>query len=1179
MDIKKPRGFSKALRSLSSSSMESMSQSPSRGHTTGRRLQKSHSGSSGSMIGRIHRRVSKGSPLSSSPPDVSRSIGPAVDVPYASMEIFQYGTLKADISLLKAKSEYLVLTDQCLVKFGNLDAAKAVFPQLSGTNASLSGKATFAEPRLEIPLQSVVAAFNEEGSSPRFGIEVWWFSHWPRLAYSKTHFFFAHPRERDDWLSDIQRACRLRLRISPTASVIPENLKTRINHIVDITEQATAPGLTQNVTFPVAKRTIPLPQKTNSTEDPQNLIDSSSFYIVIGPCMCYFLEVLKADYMTSPGDLRIKVQSFGSVTLTRFKASVASHEQRFVMSFRLPFGRETRLELASTHYRRIIETMTKVDRELKPMWPQHLQQAIFDIKGLPPPLQLTSGNDLGGIERSLRAYCAAFRVQVPRWTIEWPTPSQPTFRLLPPDGVQYLPLQLLAVLRALRYNSFFKALSFRDVDLSALAGKKDFSHYGDSVVSTSLTGLTISDEHYDLLAQAPVLSQEFHALVFASESIRSLDLTNIYGARNASSRQIQPRADSTQTQQLSSEILRPILLLLRQQLSLCHGFSLNGNALAEADIEDLGTLLVLDNVHLKKLELNSCSIGDAGLSRLWLGVAGQASTLQVLDTAGNHGIVKFDVMQYSLSRLRTLTKLNIAGNTRLDTDMSLFDEEALNSWVLEELDVSGIALNDATVAVISDYLQTPNSQKMRLLRLNSCGLTGCQVARLFRDMGQARDMIVHINASRLDAGIEDLCGAIACGFGPSGLFMQMIEFAQEANYVKLLQALTVNKSIQCLSLAGSSTPESASDIAVQALAEFFSKNDTIRFLDLSGYDAKLDEGRLGRGFSTALSGLCNNTRLEHLRVRSQMLNVNIGDLAEAISANRTLHTLDCEGNDFNLSNFRHLVRHLEENTTIRYFSAFSNRDLSCTIQKSVDNAISATTPNRRGSVMLRFRHERSQPNISRPLVQQLKHGWDDAVETLQRIIERNQMIFQESVDSRRDSSPNLSSIINPVEAAFSKAFGGLALRAFESQRARTRSNSNTPPQRSSAVSLPVTASRFQGLSLEPGSRNTRSYSFVSTDSALSPATDSPSSGSAIPTPPELDSPIEKEFLLGNQDHPGVSSEEPLGLNINDKPSTQEPDFGPDFGLEMRSQRRFWSDQNDCIEEEDNSTQVENSSLI
>lgn len=129
-----------------------------------------------------------------------------------------------------------------------------------------------------------------------------------------------------------------------------------------------------------------------------------------------------------------------------------------------------------------------MDRILKPMWPQQFQQIIFDIKGLPAPLQLTSGNDLGGVEQSLHAYCVAFHVDMPHWTIEWHTSSQPAFRLLPLDGQQYSPTQLIAVFRALRYNSFFKAISFRDVDLSPLVRKKDYSQYGDSVVHTSLNG-------------------------------------------------------------------------------------------------------------------------------------------------------------------------------------------------------------------------------------------------------------------------------------------------------------------------------------------------------------------------------------------------------------------------------------------------------------------------------------------------------------------------------------------------------------------------------------------------------------------------------------------------------------------------------------------------------------------
>src|SRR6478735_3361482 len=125
-DGKKPRVFAKALRSLSNSSMESMSHSPSRSSSSIRRLQKTNSGS-GSMIDRIHRRVSIASPMSASAPEFP-VISP--EVPYSSMELIQSGPLKTDVTLLKARAEYLVLTDACLIKFGGVEGAKAAFPQI-----------------------------------------------------------------------------------------------------------------------------------------------------------------------------------------------------------------------------------------------------------------------------------------------------------------------------------------------------------------------------------------------------------------------------------------------------------------------------------------------------------------------------------------------------------------------------------------------------------------------------------------------------------------------------------------------------------------------------------------------------------------------------------------------------------------------------------------------------------------------------------------------------------------------------------------------------------------------------------------------------------------------------------------------------------------------------------------
>ena len=292
------------------------------------------------MIERLHRRHSKDSYGSPVPADVP---GSPLDQPLHTMEVIHHGYLKVDVSLLKSRSEYLVLTGQCLVRVGSVEAARSIFPTLgqAGTIAmggtpspNLHNKPAMNEIKLEIPLRSIVSAFCEEGSSPRFGIEVWWFSPWPRLAYCKAQLFFSMPKERDDWLTAITRACRESLRAAPISSVIPDNLKSRISHIVASTEQTVPDGGSQNLTFPVAKRLMGTAYKAAGGEEAAYVADTPSFYLVIGPCMCYLLEVLRADYTTPPSDLRVKVSAFGTVTLTKFRATVASREQRFVMGFR-----------------------------------------------------------------------------------------------------------------------------------------------------------------------------------------------------------------------------------------------------------------------------------------------------------------------------------------------------------------------------------------------------------------------------------------------------------------------------------------------------------------------------------------------------------------------------------------------------------------------------------------------------------------------------------------------------------------------------------------------------------------------------------------------------------------------------------------------------------------------------
>ena len=479
-------------------------------------------------------------------------------------------------------------------------------------------------------------------------------------------------------------------------------------------------------------------------------------------------------------------------------------------------------------------------------------------------------------------------------------------------------------------------------------------------------------------------------------------------------------------------------------------------------------------------------------------------------------------------------------------------------------------LNDPTVNALANHMASPDSHTLRLLILNNCGLTGHQIARLFRSMGQGRQMTLHLNANRLDEGIDQLCGAISCGYGPWSLFLQMIEFTDESSYTKLLRALTVNKSIECLSLAGSATPDAASEGACQAVADFFARNNTIRFLDISGYDAKLDEGRLGRGFSRALSGIRFNSRIEHLRVRSQMLNINIGDLAEAISGNKALHTLDCESNDFNLSNFRHLVNHLEDSTSIRYFSAFSDLELSQKIRKSVVTA-NVPIPTRRASVISRFRHDRTQNNSPSdgPLVQQLKHEWDAAVNALRQVLEKNQKMFEGTNDFLSPLSFTNEEGDRERDEVFSTAFGGLALQDYERRKASLAHSSSTSLDRmaqltsvgGAAVAIPV---KFRHGNARPE----RSYSTTSSILPLSASSEG-STASGVPTPPELDSPTDRDMGGGYSVSPETVYDD---TNYYTQASPESHDG--DSGLLMKSYRRFRSDPVSRIDEESDASTID-----
>ncbi|OLN81681.1 hypothetical protein CCHL11_05608 [Colletotrichum chlorophyti] len=1108
--------FSKPFRKVSSRSsttdLAAMAESSSGTQipTTRRVLHKNNSSggsNSSSIFYRINRRASKSSSTSShmseeTPNHLSPQPQPSP------IKILKHGSLKTDSRLWKSRAEYVVLTDGHLVKFSSVEAARSNYAELalpsqrlkrSSTSSSLSQDGTYTDGRVEIPLCRIINTFNEEGVSPHFGLDVWWAETSPVVSWACTKLFFGTPTERDEWMSEIRRATRDSVGSStvPNGLVAP-NVESAIYAIV-ATEEPSCRGCPLDI-FPVVQRTALLNSKADNIDNAKKFRDGSSYYLLLGQNKCYLVRVAKTNVYKAPQDVEVNTVVFGLTSLVRLKATMVPHEERFVLGFRMPCEAEKRLELASRWYREIVMTFMKADRAVKPAWPQHMQRDIFDIRGLTAQLLLPSGQDYGGLNRTLEAYCATFRCKAPDWTVNWKCERRehcPEFRLLPArESGGYSALQLLAVFKALRFNDYFKALSFRDVDFAPLCGLTDIPGWDESVADVSRDGLVIDGVHRDIIKTAPLLSQEIHAVAFTSGSIRKIDLTNVLASQNIIGVS-RARAGSKK----EPEVIRPILLLLKTGNIPCDTLLVGGNPLTAAEVGDLVDVLQIPDL-LKELDISRCNLDERSLEEIWDALPAQGYKMEALNTSRNIGHVDYTVVKNNLSHFGCLRKLSIAGNCLSQfTDPILYDETIMR-WSLEELDLSNIKLNDATLQTLADYLTSPEANYLRRLDLNNCGMTGTQVAHLFRSMGQGRVVTCSISGNYLENGTEDLASAIAYNFGPTSLFMDMIEFEDEDNYIKFIKALSLSRTIRLLSLVGTSCPGQVSEEACMAVSDFLATNHSVQYLDFSGYSAKLDEGQLGLGFSRSLAGLADNTTLRHLRIRNQKLNLNIGDLAHAIHLNQTLWTLDVQENNFNLSNLSHMVRSLEQNSSIQEFCPFSRYELNTAIKSSVQNAgMPNSQPSsaraRRASKVLSkatFENFAAEMDKNNALMQNLKDEWSVKTAQIDMILDRNRALAHESEMARMQWDPREENQEDWIALELSNVFGGLAIKAL-----KTRRQILQPGYRGSVYfgsNTPALDSMDEfGAQAAPH--------HVSKEEVLeSPATEAASGSSGLPTPPE-----------------------------------------------------------------------------
>ncbi|CAN8096296.1 unnamed protein product [Discula destructiva] len=839
--------------------------------------------------------------------------------------------LETDPQVLRGKPSYLVVTPDYIVKMRSRTEALATFPQIGSVNSRDEAASSLLpppEPLLVIPIHMVVSVFMAESSRPSFGIEIWWRSPTCRAAYCSTQAYFVMPEDRAEMMRTVGAQVKAKSNEFPEASLVPLEVEARIMDIFAREEpefKTCKPEI-----FPVVRRTS-VREDVLSKDKTRKSHDGASWYLALGRNSCYLAEV-------APGlPVDVKYQSFGLLTLDSFRANWTFHEERFVLSFREPFMTTVTLELASRYYRQIVITFMKADRFLKPCWPTCLQTLeIFRVAGLTDPQFLIAGDNYGGLKRTLDAFLTAYHCSPVEWEINWRTAYAPEFRLLPPRvGGTYSNLQLLAVMRSLRYNGYFNSISFADVDLSGLWEKLDTSGRA-TVPYMNRSCLALSEVELGHVKYGSLLHKEIHAMAFCSETIRQIDFTHCFTERNVRRNML--------SSQDGPGFLFPILNLLELGLTKCNRLLLSGNYLRSADIDNLVEALITQQVEIQALDISNCGLSDLALRDIFEVLFHQSHSIQALNMSDNRGRVHVSLIANLCQSILDLRKLNVAGVIMGDIPGPIFSFETLSRFdYLEELDLSHYKVNDATLNALEKFLhQKPSSlgqskadtrrdsqassppvPTFRKLALNNCGINGREAARLLRSMANHSSAHLHLNGNPLEDGIDDLCRAITHTPGPTGLHMDMAEFRLESNFVALMKALTANTNITFLSMVGTApTPSVDGPCGTEvchALEAFFQGNKSVRYLDLSGYSGKLDEAQLAPGFARSLRGLAGNTTLTHLRIRNQNLHDDVGTLGTVIRQNKTLRMIDCQENNWNLTSIQFLVKSLRLNRSIVQF--------------------------------------------------------------------------------------------------------------------------------------------------------------------------------------------------------------------------------------------------------------------
>ncbi|KAF2639034.1 leucine rich repeat protein-like protein [Massarina eburnea CBS 473.64] len=974
--------------------------------------------------------------------------------------VLHHGEVQTSSSMFRKKKEYMVLTETHLLRFKTHHKAAEAFPSIPSprartssfrhsqhisTSSSLELQSLASDHSGErdqgILLRQIVAVYHLDDGRPHFDFEVYSLDDETNQASSMT-LQFTDPDEMLPWLEKIREAAnRIRLADPSPLSAYNSHLAARV---VEAERDYVPPHY---AIYKVVQRSVGKHSSRSSSEDlAKNL--STVCFLAIGVHKVHLIPLFKSPSQRSstPSLMSNSAQSsHGILALTELRVSEV--DDNLQLTFRIPMQRPKTLNIASLASHDIAVRLRYVEESLRPEWESRPYQFIVPDSVKHDILRQDSPRAIDGdsLDRTLIGYCVAYHVNPEniRYQVTYPPEDCPRFELLRPTGLkrsQYTVLELLAVMRSLRYNESFGGISFKDIHLDALNGLFD-AHGADHVCTKTKRGTTLAGA--EEMNRACALVQEIRALAVTSRRVRRLDFSSCI------TRRPQDRMDAAgKGRDMGCAIVEALFPLCKYQTTNVDWITLNNIQLGETDLDYLVAAAVERSCHFRALELSGCGLTDRTLSLILDSLRPQENTLEAINLSSNPFRLSPLTFDSQIGVFGYLTRLNLSHIARTSGPEPLISVETFQAWRLQELILSGTSLNTAMVDAIASYLVNyKQSSALRELRLDHCYLTGKDVALLLHSMleqpGRARELHFDISENNIEQDLDVLTDAIKSGYAPTSMTIRLIEFDRESDFRKLVTALAYNRTIRHLDISRASLPCEASEDTCQALERMFSDNSTLEWLDISGEDSRLETTKLGVGINRALRGLQENKTLRVLFVKHQRLGLQgASTLADVLKVNTTLEQLYCENNGIPLQGFTDLINSLHRNTTLLYLPSMDqsrNAALKATEDQVKQIRDESATHNQPRSISVRSKlsnkvHHRStrDRSVSFGLSDQdikaaltlVDESWERQEYRLQQYLQRNYNIanniptaieVDDEAFERPDTATSLGKLVETVK--------------------------------------------------------------------------------------------------------------------------------------------------------------------